>query len=100
MVRIPANSLQFVFVTCAAQCKSMSMALFEPLENGNPLPSGVLASISLVSVQGSVAEVPTVNISEHDAFLQTWLVVGTLCKVQPVSWPGEIIVSRPGSAHN
>lgn len=100
MVHIPDNYLQFVSVTCAAQRGSIYMTLYEPLENGNPLPPGVLASIYLVSVQGYVANVPMVIISEHNVFLQSRLVVGTLCQVWPVRWPGKIIVSRPGSSQN
>lgn len=96
VVRIPANSLQFVPVTCAVQCGLLSMALYEPLDNGNPLPSGLLASVSLVPVRGGITKVPMVNIGELDVFLQPQQVVGTLCQVQPMSWPGEIVATRPG----
>ncbi len=46
------------------------------------------------------ANVPMVIISEHNVFLQSRLLVGTLCQVWPFIWPGEIIFSRPGSSQN
>jgi len=38
-----------------------------------------------------------VNIGELDVFLQPRQVVGTLSQAQPLSWPGEIIATRPGA---
>ena len=95
-VRVPADSLRFVAVTCSLPVGANSMLLFEPLREQNLLPAGLLASVSLVPVVRGVAHVPIVNVGEQDALVQPHVVVGTLCSVQAANWPDGVIILPAG----
>lgn len=93
VVCIPAASLRFVAVTCSLAIDINSMVLFEPLQEQNLLPAGLLASVSLVPVVNGVAHVPIVNVGGQDAQVQPHARIGTLCPVQVEAWPDGVMTS-------
>ncbi|XP_046719991.1 uncharacterized protein LOC124395501 [Silurus meridionalis] len=82
--RIPGGTLKFVTATCASVF-SDKIVLFEPRETG--LPAGLLASPSLVRVNGGTVWVPIVNVGALDAVLYPTTVLGTLREVYLVDSP-------------
>lgn len=85
--RIPGGTLKFVTATCASVF-SDKIVLFEPLETG--LPAGLLASPSLVRVNGGTVWVPIVNVGALDAVLYPTTILGTLREVYLVDPPSGL----------
>lgn len=76
--------------TCSQKCVSSSHALFEPLDNHDALPSGLLVSPAMVTVHGGTAYIPVVNVGNTDAKLYPRCILGMLNQAQIVSLPAGI----------
>ncbi|XP_059360625.1 uncharacterized protein LOC132098573 [Carassius carassius] len=85
--RIPGGTLKFVTATCSPSLAGKAV-LFEPLETG--LPAGLLASPSLVQVNGGTVLVPIVNVGTIDVVLYPTTVIGKLGEVHLVGLPSGL----------
>lgn len=85
--RILGGTLKFVTATCSSLL-SGKLVLFEPLETG--LPAGLLASPSLVQVNGGTVSVPVVNVGSVDVVLYPTTVIGKLREVYLVGQPNGL----------
>lgn len=85
--RISGGTMKFVAATCSVTYSSVTV-LFEPPASG--LPSGLLASPSLLRVDGGTVYVPIVNVGTVDVLLYASTVIGTVNKVDVISLPPEV----------
>lgn len=93
--RVPGGTLKFVTATCSSAF-SDKIVLFEPLETG--LPAGLLASPSLVRVNGGTVSVPVVNVGVLDAVLYPTTILGKLWEVFLVDSPVGLTEVSMGNA--
>lgn len=84
MCRISGGTLTFVTATCSSSlaCK---IVIFE-----TGLPTGLLASPSLVQVKSGTVSVPVVNVSTVDVVLYPTTIIGRLRKVYLVGLPNGL----------
>lgn len=89
-VYIPGGTVKLVATTCKQNCFQSPHVLFEPFNNHNTLPSGVLVSPMMVTVHRGTAYIPVVNVGTTAAKLYPRSALGMLIHAQIVSLPSGI----------
>lgn len=95
---IPPGSLKLIPLICPSASKhSLHSVLLEPPLDDTQWPMGLLISKALLSVHNGVVEVPVINVSSQEVWLQPHTALGELHIVQVLSTGPAVSIVEGGS---
>lgn len=95
---IPPGSLKLIPLICPSAFKhSLHSVLLEPPLDDTQWPMGLLISKALLSVHNGVVEVPVINVSSQEVWLQPHTALGELHIVQVLSTGPAVSIVEGGS---
>lgn len=94
---VPPGSLKLISLVCpSASNVSLRSVLLEPPLDDTQWPMGLLISKALLSVNNGVVEVPVVNVSSQEVWLQPHTALGELHVVQVLSTGPDVSIVEGG----